>query len=91
MLHLLKIVVEVKVLGLPHVLGQWLEASRGMLPVEGFSSNHFCMLWKFNFMEIIRLSHMEVNLATFSFWRYHQIYDSGVCRYFFTNALWSLM
>ena len=32
--HLLKIVLEMKALGPPHVLELWLAVSKGMLPVE---------------------------------------------------------
>ena len=37
--HLLKIVVEVKASGSPHVLRLWLTVSKGMLPVKYFCSN----------------------------------------------------
>ena len=35
--YFLKIVVDVKALGLPHVLKLWLRVSKGMLPVKYFT------------------------------------------------------
>ena len=54
--HVTKIVVEVKALGLSHVLKLWLWVRKGMLPVEYFCSNKAPFLCQLNFMEIIRLS-----------------------------------
>ena len=52
--HFLKIVVELKASGPPHVLELWLGVSKGMLPVKYFCSTKplFCQS---NLMEIIRL------------------------------------
>ena len=49
--HFLKIVVEVKASGPPHVLKQCLAVSKGMLSVQ-----RSLFLCQFNFMDIIRLS-----------------------------------
>ena len=54
--HFLKIVVEVKASGPPHVLALWLGVSKGMLPVRYFRSNKSSFLCKSNFIEIIWLS-----------------------------------
>ena len=45
--HFLKIVVEVKASGPPHVLDLWLGASKGMLPVKVKASGppHVLDLW----------------------------------------------
>ena len=51
-LHFLKIVVEVRALGLPHILTFWLEVSRGMLPVKYFCFNK-CSFCLFKLLKII--------------------------------------
>ena len=64
--HFLKIVVEVKASGPPHVLKLWLVISKGMLPITYFHSNKasFCIIqisWS-----SYDCQKVEVNLATHS-------------------------
>ena len=49
----------------------WLAVSKGMLPVEYLCSieSSLCV----DFFESIVLHIIEVNMATLSFWRYHQV------------------
>ena len=55
--HFLKIVVEVKASGPPHVLKLWLGVIKGMLPVGYLCFMKFSFLCQSTLMEIIRLSH----------------------------------
>ena len=41
--YFLKIVLEEKALGQPHVLQLWLGVSKGMLPVKCFCFSYFCV------------------------------------------------
>ena len=50
--HYLKIVVEVKASGPPHVLRMWLAVSKGMLPVEYIHSS------KASFLSVIKVIEM---------------------------------
>ena len=54
--YFLKIVVEVKTSGPPHVLDLWLWACNGMLPVKYFRSSKSSFGVSFIFWKIIRLS-----------------------------------
>ena len=60
----LKIMV---VLGPLHGLKLWLGVSKGMLPVKYLHPKNDSFLSKSNFMEIVRPSKIEVNLATLTF------------------------
>ena len=63
----LKIAVEAKASEPPRVIKRWLRVSKGMLPVRYICSNKSPFLCQLNFMEVIRLSQIVVNMTILSF------------------------
>ena len=63
-LHFLKIAVEVKSLGLSHVIKLRYGVGKGMLSIKYYLLEQILILCQSDIIEITRLSKAEVNLAT---------------------------
>ena len=69
--HFLRIVVDAKASGPPHILELWFGVIMGMLSVKYFRSKQIIVLCLSIFLLTKSFHNTEVNLTTLSFWGYY--------------------